>query len=185
MSGFDFLFSFYSLLLGLAVARVATGFADMWRGRKNMVIGISPILLGLFILFSAAQQWMLFWEARSVWTMGPWPILVSIGLALPYVFVSQAMLPREQDTWASLEDYYMAHSRVLIGALLVPPVITLCYDSAPGDLSFFVGCSHRGRLSGSIGRSSVTYGLAATIGSPSRVGGANGHSDCRTFHMNA
>jgi hypothetical protein len=137
MSGFDFLFSFYSLLLGLAVARVATGFADMWRGRKNMVIGISPFLLGLFILFSAAQQWMLFWQARSVWTMGPWPILVSIGLALPYVFVSQAMLPREQDTWASLEDYYMAHSRVLVGALLLPPVITLCYNFARGNVFGF------------------------------------------------
>ena len=47
MSGFDFLFSFQSLLLGLAVARVATGFADMWRGRKDIVVGISPILLGL------------------------------------------------------------------------------------------------------------------------------------------
>jgi hypothetical protein len=137
MNGFDFLFSFYSLLLGLAVARVATGFADMWRGRKNMVIGISPVLLGLFILFSAAQQWMLFWETRSVWTMGPWPILVSIGLALPYVFVSQAMLPREQDTWASLEDYYMAHSRVLVGALLLPPVITLFYNFAQGNVFGF------------------------------------------------
>ncbi len=42
MGGFDFLFSFYSLLMGLAVARVATGFADMWRGRKTMVIGVSP-----------------------------------------------------------------------------------------------------------------------------------------------
>jgi len=97
MGGFEFLFSFYSLLLGLAVARVATGFADMWRGRKNMVVGISPILLGLLILFSAAQQWMSFWRGRAVLTMGPWQILVSIAAALPYVFVSQAMLPREQD----------------------------------------------------------------------------------------
>jgi hypothetical protein len=139
MNEFDCLFSFYSLLLGLAVARVATGFADMWRGRKNMVIGISPILLGLFILFSGAHQWMSFWKARSVWTIGPWPILVSIGLALPYVFVSQAMLPREQDTWASLEDYYMAHSRVLVGVLLLPPVISLSYNFARGN---FFGFSH-------------------------------------------
>ena len=35
MSGFEFLFSFYSLLLGLAVANVATGFADIWRGLKG------------------------------------------------------------------------------------------------------------------------------------------------------
>ena len=139
MSGFDFLFSFQSLLLGLAVARVATGFADMWRGRKDIVVGISPVLLGLLILFSAAHQWMSAWEARSVVTMGPWPILVSIGITLPYVFVSQAMLPREQDTWASLEDYYMAHSRVLVGVLLLPPLISLCYNFARGN---FFGYSY-------------------------------------------
>jgi hypothetical protein len=137
MSGFDFLFSFQSLLLGLAVARVATGFADMWRGRKDMVVGISPILLGLFILFSVAHQWMTAWEARGVWTIGPWSILVCMGISLPYVFVSQAMLPREQDTWASLEDYYMAHSRVLVGALLLAPVISLSYNFARGNIYGF------------------------------------------------
>ena len=133
MNGFEFLFSFYSLLLGLAVARVATGFADMWRGRKNMVVGISPILLGLLILFSAAQQWMSFWRGRDVLTMGPWQILVSIAVALPYVFVSQAMLPREEDRWASLEEYYLGHSRVLLGVLLIPPIVSLLYNCALGN----------------------------------------------------
>jgi hypothetical protein len=134
MSGFDFLFSFQSLLLGLAVARVATGVADMWRGRKDMVVGISPILLGLLILFSAAHQWMSAWEARNDLTIGPWSILVAIGITLPYVFVSQAMVPREQDTWASLEDYYMAHSRVFVGVLLVAPVISLCSNFVRGNV---------------------------------------------------
>ena len=49
------------------------------------------------------------------------------------------MLPREQDTWASLEDYYMAHSRVLVGVLLLPPVISLSYNFARGN---FYGFSH-------------------------------------------
>ena len=113
---------------------MATGFADMWRGRKDMVVGISPILLGLLILFSAAHQWMSAWEARNVLTIGPWSILVSIGITLPYVFVSQAMVPREQDTWASLEDYYMAHSRVLVGVLLLAPVISLCSNFVRGNV---------------------------------------------------
>jgi hypothetical protein len=133
MSGFEFLFSFYSLLLGLAAANVATGLADMWRGRKETVIGISTILLGLLILLSAAQQWMSFWGAREALTMGPWEILVSIAMALPYVFVSRAMLPRENDKWASLEDYYLAHSRVLVGAILIPPVVSLTYNFARGN----------------------------------------------------
>ena len=133
MNGFEFLFSFYSLLLGLAVARVATGFADMWRGRKDAAVGVAPILLGLLVLFSAAQQWMSFWRGRDVLTMGPLQILVSIGVALPYVFVSQAMLPREQDRRASLEEYYLAHSRMLVGVLLIPPLVSLVYNCTLGN----------------------------------------------------
>ena len=100
-----------------------------------MVVGISPILLGLLILFSVAQQWMSFWRGRDVLTIGPSPILVSIAVALPYVFVSQAMLPREKDKWDSLEEYYLGHSRVLLGALLIPPIVSLFYNCALREFS--------------------------------------------------
>ena len=54
MSGFEFLFTFFSLLLGLAVANIATDFADMWRERNTRMAGTSTVLLGLFILLSVA-----------------------------------------------------------------------------------------------------------------------------------
>jgi hypothetical protein len=40
------------------------------------------------------------------------------------------MLPREQDRWDSLEDYYLTHSRVLLGVLLIPPIVSLSYNFA-------------------------------------------------------
>lgn len=43
MSGFEYLFTFYGLLLGLAVANVATGFADMWRSREAYVRAGLPL----------------------------------------------------------------------------------------------------------------------------------------------
>ena len=128
MSGFEYLFTFYGLLLGLAVANVATGFADMWRSSVALRVGWATPLLGLFILFGAAQQWVSFWSGRDSLTMGPWELLVSIGVAFPYIFVSQGMFPREQDRWNSLEAYYLAHSSVLMGVLLVPPLAGLVYN---------------------------------------------------------
>lgn len=130
MNGLEFLFSFYSLLLGLAVANVATGFADIWRSRGQTKVGTHTALLGVLILFSAAQQWMSFWRGRDLLTMGPWQILICIAVALPFVFISRAMLPREQDTWQSLDDYYMAHRRVLLLVLLVPSVASILYNCA-------------------------------------------------------
>lgn len=138
MSGFEVLFTFYGLLLGLAVANVTSGFADLWRRRKKWQIGIAPSLLGLFILLAAAQQWMSFWGARDTLTMGPWQLLTAMGMALPYIFVSQAMFPADDEFVGSFEDYYLRHSRVLQAALLVPPLISFAYNVAflPAKVGF-------------------------------------------------
>ena len=50
MNDFEYLFSFYALLLGLSVANVASGFGDMWRERHAMPIGLCTPLLGLVVL---------------------------------------------------------------------------------------------------------------------------------------
>ncbi len=128
MSGFEFLFTFYSLLLGLAVANIATDFADMWRERHIRLAGSNTILLGLFILICVAQQWISFWAGRETLVMGPTNLLVCIAIAFPYIFVSQAMFPSQQDSCTSLDDYYMAHNRVLLGVLLIPILVSLAYN---------------------------------------------------------
>lgn len=144
MTGFEFLFTFYSLLLGLAVANIATDFADMWRERHARMAGTNTVLLGLFILLSVAQQWISFWAGRDTLEMGPTNLLVCIAIAFPYIFASQAMFPARQDDCASLEDYYMAHNRVLLGVLLIPILVSLAYNLFLGNLmdwpntSFFI-----------------------------------------------
>ena len=57
-------------------------------------------------------------------------------MALPYIFVSQAMAPRSDDTrWPTVEDYYSAHRRTLLGVLSVPPVISFTFNVTFGELS--------------------------------------------------
>ncbi|RYG85685.1 MAG: hypothetical protein EON59_11680 [Alphaproteobacteria bacterium] len=128
MSGFEYLFTFYGLLLGLAVANVATGFADMWRSRDDISPGWTTPMLGMFILLAAAHQWVSFWAAREGITMAPSTLLISMAVAFPYIFVSTGMFPRQHDKWRSLEDYYAAHSRVLMGALALPSVVSTTYN---------------------------------------------------------
>jgi len=128
MSGFEYLFTFYGLLLGLAVANVATGFADMWRGRDDISPGLTTPLLGLFVLLAAAQQWVSYWSARETLSMEPSTLLISLAVAFPYIFVSTGMFPRQSDKWRSLDDYYAAHSRVLMGALALPMSSSLVYN---------------------------------------------------------
>jgi hypothetical protein len=133
MTGFEALFSFYGLLLGLAVANVTSSFADTWRRRRNWKMGIAPPLLGLLILLAAAQQWSSFWGARDLLTMGPWEVLTSMGMALPYIFVSHAMFPVDLHEGGSLEEHYMQQSPALLGALLAPPIVSLTANLAYGQ----------------------------------------------------
>lgn len=130
MSGIEFLFSFYSLLLGLAVANVVTGFAESWQMRARTSLGLSTLLLGLLILFRAAQQWLSVSGASATLTMDAWNVLTSMGMALPYIFISRAMLPREHDNCTHLDDYYLQNSRALMLALLVPPAVSLARNVA-------------------------------------------------------
>ena len=123
MSDFEYLFSFYGLLLGLAVANVATGFADMWRDRQAVAIGMCVPLLAFIVLFGSMNVWLVYWNARQAVTFDVWRILSAAGVALPYVFVSRAMFP-SADQKRGLEEHYMEHRRVILFALAVAPMVS-------------------------------------------------------------
>ncbi|MFC5372837.1 hypothetical protein ACFPIF_09755 [Brevundimonas faecalis] len=132
MSGFEAIFAFYALLLGLAVANVTSAFANMYKARRKTAVGWTTPLLGIVILLSASQQWIALFRAQADIAIGLKEILACLGMALPYIFASQAMTPRDGEV-ASLEDYYADHRLVLVWALLTPictsAILNLVYTS--------------------------------------------------------
>ena len=64
MNDFEYLFSFYALLLGLSVANVASGFGDMWRERHAMPVGVCTPLLGLVVLAGGMNVWVRYWHTQ-------------------------------------------------------------------------------------------------------------------------
>ena len=107
MSAFEALFGFYGLLLGLAIAAVASGFGEQWRRRRVRAIGWLVPLLGAYVLLAATQQWLSFWAARTVLTMTPFNLVMSLAMALPYTFVAQVMFPGTEDDVASGDTHYL------------------------------------------------------------------------------
>lgn len=132
MSGFESIFSFFGLLLGIAVANVAGGVADLWRARAETRPGVCAPLLGLVILLQVTRLWRSFWEARAEMTMTPGFLLLCIAIALPYIFVGQAMYPRAGEYWSRLDDYILANRKVLMGALALPFVISMATNLGNG-----------------------------------------------------
>lgn len=123
MSDFEYIVGFYALLLGLAVANVAVGFADMWRDREKQAAGWCAPLLSGAVLLGAMNTWLSMWAVHDVVKVDAWQMLAALGICLPYVFVSRAMTPPE-DSKIGLEDHYLKSRVPILFALALPPIFS-------------------------------------------------------------
>jgi hypothetical protein len=123
MNSFDYLFSFYGLLLGIALANVAIGFADMWRDSEKIRVGTCPPLLCGIVMLGGMNVWLTMWHIRQDVAVTAWQMLAAASVAMPYVFVSRAMFPgQERRHETSLEDHYLRHRILILAVMTVPPV---------------------------------------------------------------
>jgi hypothetical protein len=124
MGDFEYLFTFYALLVGLGVANVASGFGDMWRERNVQPIGVCPPLYAVILLLIAMNIWLRYWHSQHSIHFNQWWLLSAAGVTIPYVFASRAMFPAPAKEPQSLEDHYLAQRGVLLGALAIPPLVS-------------------------------------------------------------
>ena len=124
MSDFEYIVGFYALLLGLAVANVAVGFADMWRDRERVHIGWCPPLLASSVLLGAMNTWLATWQTHQAVRVDAWQMIAALGICLPYVFVSRAMTPPEGDD-AGLEAHYLKSRVPILIILALPPIFSV------------------------------------------------------------
>lgn len=134
MSDFEYVFTFYSVLLGLAAANVATGFADMWRDRRAIEVGFCTPLLAAIVLIATMNLWLRFWSNWAGAEVGPWPLITLVAYALPLVFLSRAMFPAAGGE-TSLEAHYLEHRHVLLAALAATPGFSIVWYVAHGNFN--------------------------------------------------
>lgn len=122
MSAFEYVFAFYSLVLGLAAAEVVSGFAEMWRDRRRVEIGVSTPLLALCVLLGVMNAWISFWARRDTLEVGAEAMVLAVLTALPYVFVSRLLFPRAGEGM-SLEEHFFEHRRLMLFGLVAPVIV--------------------------------------------------------------
>jgi hypothetical protein len=120
MSAFEFLFGFFGLILGIAVANVGIGFGKLWRARGKVEVGVCIPLLGVWLLSHAVLNWTGAWSNLQGIPINPTVFIISLAVALPYVVVSTVMFPDDADTYTSLDDFYLSHSRLVMVAMMIP-----------------------------------------------------------------
>ena len=137
MGSFDYLFSFYGLLLGIAVANVAIGFADMWRDCERISVGTCPPLVASSVLLGGMNVWMQMWLARPHAVVNGIQMLAAAAISLPYVFVSRAIFPgQESAPERSLEEHYLRHRKLILILLVIPTSISVATHVVLDDFSY-------------------------------------------------
>jgi hypothetical protein len=133
MSAFEFFFGFFSLIMGLAVATVASGLADVLRARRVVPIGWLTPLLALLILLDISTFWVTGWTGLQNIEITYSTIYTGLVIALVYFLAAAMVFPRDAAEWPSLDDYYDGHKRWVVGGILFSNTLGLLSRLVLGD----------------------------------------------------
>jgi hypothetical protein len=119
MSGFEFIFSLFGLLLGLALAEGLGGLSRSIKASHKVRIGYPTALLGIFVSCDVVTFWMYGWSLKDVLPLN-WPVLFGGFVVTGIYYVSTSLIfPDDIEDWSDLDGHFDKHSRkVLAGVFL-------------------------------------------------------------------
>jgi hypothetical protein len=119
MSSFDFIFTLFGLLLGLAVAEVLQGFSRVFKARHAARIGWLTPLLGLFVILDLTSFWISAWVERDLFVVRFWVLLVVLMHTGLYYLAATLIFPDDPKAAGDHNDHYFSVKRWVIGAVIL------------------------------------------------------------------
>ncbi len=124
MSAFEFLISFYGLLLGLSIAEIAGGFSRTWDRRDVHQIGWLAPLLALILLADLTSFWTNVWSFRDSIDVSYFVAFSAAIITLLYYFAATQVFPRDRST-VSPDAHVMAHRQTVVSAVMLSNVLAI------------------------------------------------------------
>lgn len=119
MSAFEFLFSFYGLLLGLALTEVIGGVSRAINQRRQRPIGWLTPLLAVVLVLDLMTFWATAWRDLREVTFHA-ALLLSAGAGpMIYYFAAKQAFPDSDSEAASLDDHFFQHRLWVLGGVIL------------------------------------------------------------------
>ena len=134
MTGFDFVFALFSLLLGLAIAEVLSGFARVLRieararvgMERNVRVGWLVPLLATWLLLDQLTFWLFAYSVRDTLPLNYITLLAVTVVVGGYYLFSTLVFPDSPEDWPDFDRYYDQHNRlILIGMFVTRILLTI------------------------------------------------------------
>jgi len=122
-TAFSFLFSFYGLILGMAVAEIAAGFSRAYDQRREHRIGLVAPLFGALLLCDLLTFWANAYTYRELEKFSYLTVLAVAVVSLLYYFAATQVFPKATEK-ETLDDHIMEHRKVVVFCVLVSNLMT-------------------------------------------------------------
>ncbi len=116
MSAFEFTFTLFGLVLGLALAEVLGGFVKVLKARSvrpdeeaAIRVGWQTPLLGLVVTLDLISFWLGAWEVREAIPIDFAPLVLSAVIAGIYYAAASLVFPDNPRDWPDLDDWFARH----------------------------------------------------------------------------
>ena len=119
MTIFEFVFSLYSLLFGLALAQVFGGFGNTLQERHKLKVGWLTPLLGLFVILDLTSFWEIGWQMRGITRPYFLFLICCVLVAGIYYLAARLVFPRNFEEWPDFDVYYFRHKNWVYGGILL------------------------------------------------------------------
>lgn len=120
---FAFMFAFYGLLLGLALAEIAAGFSRAYDERRLRRLGTVTPLFGGLLLVDLITFWTNAWAYRELAEVTYGAALGVAAVSLLYYFAATQVFPKATER-ERLDDHIMHSRRVVVACVLISNLIT-------------------------------------------------------------
>lgn len=133
MSSFEFIFSLYSLLLGLALVELLTGLGRTVKARLHVAEGVpagyrvgwlTP-LLALFVMLDLLSFWSAAWLVRDLLNVSGATLMGVMLFASVYYLASHLVFPDAVPANGDLDPHYFRVRRIVLALLFILLVVQL------------------------------------------------------------
>lgn len=125
MDKFEFFFTFYGLLLGLAAAEILSSLGAYVRSRSLRTIEVQSALLATLTFLVICSTWLEAWWMRETFELSLASMLPPIAVATAYYLAAVVVLPKEQSDYDDMAGYFARRKNFVVGMLLTAEVVVL------------------------------------------------------------
>lgn len=142
ISAFELFFSFYGLLLGLSVAALVGGFAQVLHERKRIRFGWLTPMLAVFVAVDITTFWNQAWVIFRGAPFNMALLVTGLVIAATFYIAASVVFPRVVaegvETRIDLDEHFWAHRRLVFTCILIANLIvaTLLLALAAVDPGF-------------------------------------------------